>query len=141
MHAAYVSGHYASVGFLGNTNYVGTFLAAPALAAIVVAIVAAGKRRWVYAVIAGLLVSGLALSASRTAVVALLAGLVVLVARLRRGWLVVAGAIVVVALTAYAMKGDDDRAREAGCDGYVSKPIDTRALPALVSKFLQDGAR
>ncbi|MFL5307084.1 MAG: response regulator [Polyangia bacterium] len=49
--------------------------------------------------------------------------------------------IVVVALTAYAMKGDDDRAREAGCDGYVSKPIDTRALPALVSKFLQDGAR
>ena len=104
VHAAYVSGHYASVGFLGNTNYVGTFLAAPALAAIVVAIVAAGKRRWVYVVIAGLLVTGLALSASRAAVVALLAGLVVLVARLRRGWLVVAGALAVVALMTLSPK-------------------------------------
>jgi two-component system, cell cycle response regulator DivK len=44
--------------------------------------------------------------------------------------------IVIVALTAYAMKGDEERAREAGCDGYVSKPIDTRTLPGLISEFL-----
>lgn len=44
--------------------------------------------------------------------------------------------IVVVALTAYAMKGDEEKAREAGCDGYVSKPIDTRTLPALVARYL-----
>jgi two-component system cell cycle response regulator DivK len=45
--------------------------------------------------------------------------------------------ILVIALTAYAMKGDDDRARAAGCDGYVSKPIDTRALPGVVAEFLR----
>jgi two-component system cell cycle response regulator DivK len=44
--------------------------------------------------------------------------------------------IVIVALTAYAMKGDEERAREAGCDGYVSKPIDTRTLPALITAHL-----
>jgi CheY-like chemotaxis protein len=45
--------------------------------------------------------------------------------------------IVIVALTAYAMKGDDQRARAAGCDAYVSKPIDTRALPGLVADLLR----
>jgi CheY-like chemotaxis protein len=49
--------------------------------------------------------------------------------------------IVVVALTAYAMKGDDDKARTAGCDGYVSKPIDTERLPKLVAAYLAAGAR
>jgi CheY-like chemotaxis protein len=44
--------------------------------------------------------------------------------------------ILIVALTAYAMKGDEEKAREAGCDGYVSKPIDTRTLPALVARYL-----
>src|SRR5262249_4388463 len=62
VHAAYVSGHYESVGFLGNTNYVGTYLAAPALAAIVLAVVASGKRRWIYSGVAALLATGLALS-------------------------------------------------------------------------------
>ena len=45
--------------------------------------------------------------------------------------------IVIVALTAFAMKGDDVRAREAGCDGYITKPIDTRTLPGAVAGYLR----
>jgi len=44
--------------------------------------------------------------------------------------------IVIVAVTAFAMKGDDARAREAGCDGYITKPIDTRSLPGAVAGYL-----
>jgi CheY-like chemotaxis protein len=46
------------------------------------------------------------------------------------------GHIPIIALTAHAMKGDEEKAIEAGCDGYVSKPIDTRQLPRLVAKML-----
>lgn len=45
--------------------------------------------------------------------------------------------IAIVAVTAYAMKGDEERARAAGCDGYIPKPIDTRALPTLVEQLLR----
>jgi CheY-like chemotaxis protein len=44
--------------------------------------------------------------------------------------------ITVLAMTAYAMKGDADRAGAAGCDGYISKPIDTRALPRIIASYL-----
>src|SRR5258708_39337829 len=44
--------------------------------------------------------------------------------------------IIVVALTAFAMKGDDAKARDAGCDGYITKPIDTRTLPGVVAGYL-----
>lgn len=44
--------------------------------------------------------------------------------------------IIVIALTAYAMKGDEEKAFQASCDGYVSKPIDTRTLPMLVDSYL-----
>jgi CheY-like chemotaxis protein len=45
--------------------------------------------------------------------------------------------IIVVALTAFAMKGDDDKAQAAGCDGYITKPIDTRKLSGLVADYLR----
>lgn len=46
----------------------------------------------------------------------------------------------IVALTAFAMKGDDRKALEAGCDGYITKPIDTRRLPQQVEEFLRKAA-
>jgi CheY-like chemotaxis protein len=45
-------------------------------------------------------------------------------------------AIIIIALTAYAMKGDDQKAFAAGCDGYMSKPIDIDALPRVVAEYL-----
>lgn len=47
--------------------------------------------------------------------------------------------IVIVALTAFAMKGDEQRAREAGCDGYITKPIDVGTFPALVARHVVAG--
>jgi CheY-like chemotaxis protein len=44
--------------------------------------------------------------------------------------------IAIVAVTSYAMKGDQERALAAGCDGYVTKPIDTERLPEIVAGYL-----
>ena len=44
--------------------------------------------------------------------------------------------IPVIALTAHAMKGDEARALAAGCDGYLTKPIDTRDFAKQIAKFL-----
>jgi CheY-like chemotaxis protein len=44
--------------------------------------------------------------------------------------------ITVVALTSYAMEGDEEKAMDAGCAGYIAKPIDTRSFLQAVGQFL-----
>jgi two-component system cell cycle response regulator DivK len=45
--------------------------------------------------------------------------------------------IPIIAVTSYALSGDDIRAFEAGCDAYVSKPFSPRALLKKIKDFLQ----
>ena len=45
--------------------------------------------------------------------------------------------IPVIAVTSYALSGDEQRAREAGCDAYVAKPYSTRHLLAKIGQFLE----
>ena len=45
--------------------------------------------------------------------------------------------IPVIALTAHAMKGNREQALAAGCDDYISKPIDIRELPKQIEQFLK----
>jgi len=42
----------------------------------------------------------------------------------------------IVALTAHAMRGDETKAMEAGCTGYITKPIDTKAFPKTVAGYI-----
>jgi len=44
--------------------------------------------------------------------------------------------IAIIAITAYAMKGDKEKAISAGCDAYLAKPINTRELPKLITEML-----
>lgn len=45
--------------------------------------------------------------------------------------------VIIVALTAYAMKGDKEKAKLAGCDGYMTKPISVATFPFEINQFLQ----
>ena len=47
--------------------------------------------------------------------------------------------IPIVAVTAHAMKGDDARARAAGCVGFITKPIQVRDFAATVASFIKRG--
>jgi two-component system, cell cycle response regulator DivK len=42
----------------------------------------------------------------------------------------------IIAITSYALSGDDVKARAAGCDAYIAKPYSPRALLAEVRRFL-----
>jgi len=44
----------------------------------------------------------------------------------------------IIAVTSYALSGDEAKTREAGCDGYVSKPFSPRQLLAKLREFLPD---
>ena len=44
----------------------------------------------------------------------------------------------IIAVTSYALSGDEAKTREAGCDGYVAKPFSPRDLLAKVRQFLPD---
>ena len=44
--------------------------------------------------------------------------------------------ISIVGISAYAMKSDEAKALNAGCDGYITKPIDVLALPQIVAEHL-----
>ncbi len=48
-------------------------------------------------------------------------------------------AVPVVAVTAFAMREDRERASREGFDGYLGKPISVRALPSQISEFLSNG--
>ena len=43
----------------------------------------------------------------------------------------------IIALTSFAMRGDEEKFLEVGFNGYLCKPIDTRDLPGLVKRWLQ----
>jgi two-component system cell cycle response regulator DivK len=45
----------------------------------------------------------------------------------------------IIALTASAMDGDREKIIAAGCDEYISKPVNTRQFPQLVAEMLQEG--
>ena len=42
----------------------------------------------------------------------------------------------ILAVTAYAMKGDSEKCFRTGCDAYLSKPINTRELPDVIARML-----
>jgi len=49
------------------------------------------------------------------------------------------GSIPIIAVTSYALSGDEAKARMAGCDGYVTKPFSPRQLLAKVREYLPSG--
>jgi two-component system cell cycle response regulator DivK len=50
-------------------------------------------------------------------------------------------AIPVIAITAFAMKGDEERIRQSGCEGYLSKPISIPKFLQTVGDFIGGGDR
>jgi len=79
-----ITGHGQSVGLLGNPNDVGTLLAGPAIVALVAAVTVRGWQRLLFGTAAVVLFGGVAMSQTRTAMIAFMAGAIV--AALLRPW-------------------------------------------------------
>ena len=45
--------------------------------------------------------------------------------------------VYIIAITAYAMSGDEERIMASGCDGYLSKPINKKSLLEKISEFIK----
>lgn len=45
--------------------------------------------------------------------------------------------IPIIAITAHAMSGDRERIIEAGCEGYIAKPLNTREIPDQIRSYLK----
>jgi len=131
-------GHYGSVGLMGNTNDVGTFLVVPAVAAVVMATTSTGKRRWAYVGVATLLVSGMIASATRTALIAFLASILVLaLTQARRAALVLGVVLLLVGLAVASPatvigRGVRDLAEAAGARDY-QRLFSERLVPFLAA--------
>src|SRR4051794_3468895 len=98
-----ITGHGQSVGLLGNANDVGTFLAGPAVVALIAAVVVRGWPRLLYGTAAAVLFAGIAMSQTRTAMVAFVAGIVV--AALLRPWRqAIAAAVLLMIFAAIAFR-------------------------------------
>jgi CheY-like chemotaxis protein len=47
--------------------------------------------------------------------------------------------MVILMVTSNDQQGDEIKAKAAGCDGYLLKPIDTQALPGIIAGYLREG--
>lgn len=45
--------------------------------------------------------------------------------------------VIILMATSYDQQGDEAKAKAAGCDGYLQKPIDTQALPGVIAGYLR----
>jgi O-antigen ligase len=100
---AEITGHSQSVGLLGNPNDVGTFLTGPAVVALIAAVAVRGWQRVLYGTAAAVLFAGIAMSQTRTAMVAFVAGIVV--AALLRPWRqAIAVAVLLMIFAAVALR-------------------------------------
>jgi O-antigen ligase len=98
-----LTGHAQSVGLLGNSNDVGTLLAGPVVVALVAAAAVRGWQRVLYGTAAAVLFAGIAMSQTRTAMVAVVAGTVV--AALLRPWRqAIAVAVLLMIFAAVALR-------------------------------------
>ncbi len=131
-----ITGHYRSVGLLGNPNDVGTFLAGPAVVALIGTVVVKGWQRVTFGVIAVVLFMGIAMSQTRTAMIAFVTGIIV--AALLRPWrqaMAVAGILIIFGLVSLrpgtGIRGNFDRLLVGARNHDYAILLSERAVPFL----------